>query len=193
PSGTFDRELKRLYPFVLWRLSRIMRLRAQADAVERRYADSIRATQLSEELDGVNYELAAMRLGSSWLKRSKKGVLTPREGLAIGLARADFILAADYATKVLRANPNDSRAHFAIGMKYLLSEDYLLAEHHLLRCLEGNPGEPAALNNLANAELKLGKIAEAEAHVRQALDRLPENDAIRGTLAQIRKAASKSR
>lgn len=193
PSGTFDRELKRLYPFVLWRLSRIMRLRAQADAVERRYADSIRATQLSEELDGVNYELAAMRLGSSWLKRSKKGVLTPREGLAIGLARADFILAADYATKVLRANPNDSRAHFAIGMKYLLSEDYLLAEHHLLRCLEGNPSEPAALNNLANAELKLGKIAEAEAHARQALARMPENDAIRGTLAQIRKAASKSR
>lgn len=193
PSGTSDRELKRLYPFVLWRLSRIMRLRAQSDAVERRYADSIRATQRSEELDGANYELEAMRLSSSWLKRSKKGGLTPREGLAIGLARADFTLAADYAAKVLRADPNDSRAHFATGMKYLLSEEYLLAEHHLLRCLEGNPGEPAALNNLANAELKLGKIAEAEAHARQALDRLPKNDAIRGTLARIRQVAAKSR
>ena len=193
PSGTSDRELKRLYPFVLWRLSRIMRLRAQADAVERRYADSIRATQQSEELDGVNYELAAMRLSSSWLRRSKKGGLTPREGLVVGLARADFTLAADYAAKVLRTDPNDSRAHFATGMKYLLSEDYLLAEHHLRRCLEGNPGEPAALNNLANAELKLGKIAEAEAHARQALDRLPENDAIRSTLARIRQVAAKSR
>ena len=193
PPGTSDRELKRLYPFVLWRLSRIMRLRAQADAVERRYADSIRATQQSEELDGVNYELAAMRLSSSWLRRSKKGGLTPREGLVIGLARADFTLAADYAAKVLRTDPNDSRAHFATGMKYLLSEDYLLAEHHLRRCLEGNPGEPAALNNLANAELKLGKTAEAEAHALQALNRLPENAAIRSTLERIRQVAAKSR
>ena len=190
PSGTHDRELRRLYPFVLWRLSRFMRMRSQVDAAARRYSASVREAQTSEELDGFNYELEAMHLGSRWLRRNKKGVLTPREGLAIGLARADFTFAADYAAKVLDADPDDSRANFAAGMKHLLSEDYVLAERHLLRCLINNPDEPAALNNLANAELKLGKVAEAEDHAMKALSKLPNNTVIKRTLERIRQVAS---
>ena len=187
PFSTGDRALRRLWSFLLWRLSRMHQMRADAADVA---GDAARAAQIrktAERLDAANRELVQMNLGSNWLKRVRPGALTPREGLAVGLARADFAYAADFAEKVLSADPDDARAHFALGMRHLLQRQYAEAERHLLKSLARNPDEPAALNNLANAQFGLGKLNEAEANALKAQQRLPTSEPVRRTLERIRK------
>ena len=87
---------------------------------------------------------------------------------------------------------DDARAHFALGMRDLLQGNYADAERHLLKSLARNPDEPAALNNLANAQFGLGKLAEAEENARRALRRLPNSESVRRTLERIRKKMENS-
>jgi len=68
-----------------------------------------------------------------------------------------------------------------------------MAERYFVRCLKKRPGEPAALNNLANTEAKLGKFAEAEGHARQALEKLPGSPEIEKTLSRIKELAAKAK
>ncbi len=193
PEETSDRELRRLFPFLQWRLSRMCRMRAYADAAAKRSADSIRAIEMAEMLDAVNGDLLALNVRNTWTDYQNGGALTPREGLVIGLARADFRLASYYAVPILKADPDDSRANFAMGMKHYLAEEYPMAERYFVRCLKKRPGEPAALNNLANTEAKLGKFAEAEGHARQALEKLPGSPEIEKTLSRIKELAAKAK
>ena len=110
---------------------------------------------------------------------------TPREGLVIGLARADFTLASQFAQPILRSDPDDPRANFAVGMKHYLDEQYARAEYHLVRCLKRRPNEPAVLNNLAMAQLKLDKLDDAEANARKALSIIPTSQEIQRTLNSV--------
>lgn len=191
PFATADNALKRLWSFLLWRMSRLQQMRADAADAAGDDVHAARARKTAERLDAANVELVRMNLGSNWLKRARPGSLTPREGLAVGLARADFAFAADYAEKVLSAAPDDARAHFALGMRDLLQKNYAQAESHLLKSLERNPDEPAALNNLANAQFELGKLDEAESNALKAQRKLPDSEPVRRTLERIRKAKSK--
>ena len=193
PQETSDRELRRLFPFLQWRLSRLCRMRAYADAAAHRSADSIKAIEIAEMLDAVNSDLKALSVRNRWIDVQNGGVLTPREGLVIGLARADFRLASYYAEPILKADPDDSRANFAMGMKHYLSEEYPIAEKYFIRCLKRNPDEPAALNNLANAQAKLGKLSEAEANARRALAKLPASPEIAKTISRIKELADKAK
>ena len=190
PQNAVDGELRRLYPFLLFRVGRVLRMRARADAVARRYEAAYRGTELAETLDELNYAFQKLKDDTNWLKRSQKGVLSPREGLVVGLARADFNMAADYAAKVLQADPEDARANFALGMKYLVMEDYLLAEKYLTVSHNSNPKEPAVLNNLANAEFKLGKLEDALRHAEAALEMIPSNTTVQATVNRIKEAAA---
>lgn len=192
PFATGDRALRRLWPFLLWRLSRLQRMRSDADSAAGRAEDAARAGKTAERLDAANADFVQLNLGSNWLKRARTGALTPREGLAVGLARADFEYASAFAEKVLSADPDDARAHFALGMRDLLQGNYADAERHLLKSLARNPDEPAALNNLANAQFGLGKLAEAEENARRALRRLPNSESVRRTLERIRKKMENS-
>ncbi|MBR1589257.1 MAG: tetratricopeptide repeat protein, partial [Kiritimatiellae bacterium] len=120
------------------------------------------------------------------------GVLTPREGLVIGLARADFALAGRYAAPILAADPDDPRANFAMGMMYYTGGHYARAEKHLLRCLVRRPDDAAVLNNLALAQLNAGRLAEAETNAARAMARLPDSPEIRKTMRRIEEKKRKA-
>ena len=128
---------------------------------------------------------------SSCVQRGAR--LTLREGLKIGLDRADFRLARTYAQQVLASDPQDSAANFAIGMGYFVEEQYARAEEYLKRCLEKNPGEAAALNNLAIALMRQGKYDEAEAKAMQAVRALPKSKAVRKTVYAILEERQKAK
>lgn len=183
-----DRHLKHAFPFVLWRLSRLAQMRSQVADKSGDKAQAYREAAVSDELDTVNDSVQKMKRNMEWLRRqSNAGTLTPREGLVVGLSRADFAFAGRYAAPILRADPDDVRANFAMGMMYYNEEKYSRSEEHLLRCLVRRPDEPAVHNNLANVQMKLGKLKEAEEHARRALARLPDSDETKRTLERVLK------
>ena len=187
-DGSTDSAVKSMFPFVLWRLSRIAQLRSQeADKAGNRVL-AYREAATADELDSVNSSVQALKQRMEWMRRQgSSGTLTPREGLVIGLARADFAFAGRYAAPVLRTDPDDTRANFAMGMMYYNEEKYSRAEEPLLRCLVRRPDEPAVHNNLAIVQMKLGKLDDAEEHVRLALKRLPDSVETKKTLEKILK------
>ncbi len=180
-----DRALRRKFPFVLWRLSRLAQMRSRVADEAGNRAEAFREAARADELDAVNAQVQKMRQDMDWLKKQNGGQLSPREGLVIGLARADFALAGRYAAPVLRADPDEPRANFAMGMMFYQDERYSCAERYLVRCLKRRPDEPAVLNNLAIVQIKLGKLDDAEANVRRALAKCPNLAEIQKTLARV--------
>jgi Flp pilus assembly protein TadD len=125
-----------------------------------------------------------------WIGTQRGMRLTPREGLNLGLKRADFKLARSYARQVLASDDTDLAANFALGMGYFTEKQYGRAETHLKKCLVKAPQEPAVLNNLAIVLLRLERFDEAETNAVKALDLLPDSPEIKTTLRHIRTARS---
>ena len=190
---SIDPAIKSAFSFVLWRLARLSRMRSRvADGAGRR-ADALREAEVADELDAINPHVQSLRGDTVWQKRQRgSGVLTPREGLVIGLARADFSLAGRYAAPVLAADPDEPRANFAMGMMHYTDEQYARAEPYLLRCLVRRPDDAAVLNNLALVQMKIGKIDEAEANAAKAAAKWPDIPEVRHTLEKIREKKSKA-
>ena len=183
-----DAAVRRKFPFVLWRLSRLAQMRSQAADLAGDRAEAIREAATADTLDEANASVQEMKRKVNWLKMQNGGQLTPREGLVIGLSRADFAFAGRFAAPVLAADPDDPRANFALGMMYYQEEKYGRAETHLLRCLKTRPDEPAVLNNLALVQKKLGKFDEAEKHIQHALEKHPDLQELSRTRDDIQKA-----
>ncbi|MBO7721977.1 MAG: hypothetical protein J6T01_06190 [Kiritimatiellae bacterium] len=188
-----DFALRRAFSFVLWRLSRMAQARGRAADLAGRRSEAVIEATAAEDLDLANPSLSNLRRDATWRKWRRSGVLTPREGLVIGLSRADFALAGRYARPVLAADPTDPRANFAMGMMYYADEQYTRAEPYLLRCLVKRPDDAAVLNNLALIQMKIGKLEEAEKYARRAVARLPDSDETRRTLEQIRAVIAKTK
>jgi tetratricopeptide (TPR) repeat protein len=146
--------------------------------------------ELASRLDEYNlpYRNAKKQLG--WMSDRGDFRLTPREGLRLALARADFKMARSFAKTVLSSDPDNAQANFALGMGYFLEERYPLAESHLKRCLEKKPNEPAVLNNLAVIALRLGRANEALEYAQRAFEAAPESADINRTLEKARTAVS---
>ena len=185
-----DLDLRRKFPFVLWRLSRLAQMRSRAADEAGRRSEAFREAAKADELDEVNAQVQKMKRDMNWLKKQNGGQLSPREGLVIGLARADFALAGRYAAPVLAADPDDPRANFALGMMYFQDEQYSRSEQYLAKCLKRRPDEPAVLNNLAIVQMKLGKLDEAEQNVRRVLEKHPDISEAKKTLDRVLKAKS---
>ena len=188
-----DPLLRRAFSFVLWRLARMAQMRSRTADLAGRHDEAIREAAVSDELDAVNPSVAGLRRSKVWQERQNSGVLTPREGLVIGLARADFVLAGRYAAPILAADPDDPRANFAMGMMYYADEQYTRSERHLLRCLVRRPDDAAVLNNLALVQMKIGKLDEAENSARKAVERLPGSPEAKRTLEKIQQLKSKAK
>ncbi|MDO5318531.1 MAG: tetratricopeptide repeat protein [bacterium] len=189
-EGITDLELRRRFPFVLWRLSRLAQMRSRAADEAGSRSEAFREAAKADELDEVNAQVQKMKRDMNWLKKQNGGQLSPREGLVIGLARADFALAGRYAAPVLAADPDDPRANFALGMMYYQDEQYSRSEQYLAKCLKRRPDEPAVLNNLAIVQMKLGKLDEAERNVRRVLEKHPDLSEAKKTLDRVLKAKS---
>jgi tetratricopeptide (TPR) repeat protein len=143
-------------------------------------------SELADALDAKNVAYGRIRKQMDWVGQQKGMRLTPREGLKIGLDRADFRLARTFAQQVLVSDPENTRANFAMGMGYFVDEQYGRAEVYLKRALVRSPNEPAALNNLAIAQLRLGKLAEAETNATKALKAFPTSKEIKKTFDHIK-------
>ena len=184
-KSTPDRALRAMYPFAGFRISRLAQTRSKVADEAGRRGEAFREAAMADELDSVNYELAGLRERVNWVKHQRAGVLTPREGLVIGLSRADFALAGQYAEPILRTDPDDPRANFALGMKFYQEEQWSRAERHLQRCLVRRPDEVAVLNNLAVVQMKQGLLEAAEKNARRAAELHPELQEIKSTLDKI--------
>lgn len=182
-----DAKTKDLFEFVLWRLARMARWRADAADAAGDTARALAETTLADRLDACNGAYQRIERGLSWLGRKQGQRLTPREGLAFALARADFRMAHAFARQVMLSEPDNLQANFAAGMDYLSEESYGRAERHFRAVLRANPREPAALNNLAVALLRQGRTAEAETNAVRALELHPASPEVKATLDEIRR------
>ena len=181
-------ELNRLFLFGQWRLSRMCRLRANEADGRRDSEASMREHDLADRLDARNPEWNRVREKMDWIGTQRGMRLTPREGLKLGLERADFKLARSYARQVLASDETDVPANFALGMGFFIEKHYGRAEMHLKKCLVKAPDEPAVLNNLAIVQLRLGRFDEAETNALKALKYLPSSSEIKTTIRHIRAA-----
>ena len=183
--------LNELFLFGQWRLSRMCRMRANAADGRKDSKVSEMENDLADRLDRLNPEWQKVQEKMDWIGRQDGMRLTSREGLKLGLERADFRLARSYARKVIMSDENDVQANFALGMGYFTEKQYGRAEAHLKKCLIKAPNEPAVLNNLAIVLLRLGRYAEAETNAVRALERFPGSAEIKTTLRHIRAAQKK--
>lgn len=185
-------ELNSLFLFSQWRLSRMCRIRANEADRKNDAARSETEHALADKLDRYNPEWQKVQEKMDWIGRQDGMRLTPREGLRLGLDRADFRLARAYARRILATTPDDVPAHFALGMGYFTEKQYGRAEMHLRKCLLKAPDEPAVLNNLAIVQLRLGRYAEAETNALHALRVMPDSSEIKTTLRHIRSALNRN-
>ena len=184
--------MRSLFRVVQWRLSRLAGMRADAAGKENWTEEADREQVMADRLHELNSEYAEIERRRAEAA-SRGPILTPREGLRFGLDRADFKLAARFASSVLLRDPTDAQANFAVGMDYFLSGEFSRAEPHLRTCLAGRPHDPAVLNNLAVVELRLCRYDEAEHFAREALDRMPDSPQIKRTLEAISMARGRYR
>ena len=185
PMGIANRSLKSMFMFLQWRIARMCRMRADAADRAGDMPLAMAESEQADALDRKNVAYGKIRKQMDWVGQQKGMRLTPREGLNIGLERADFRLARTFAQQVLVSDPENTRANFAMGMSYFVDEQYGRAEVFLKRCLAKNPNEPAALNNLAIVQMRLGKLEEAETNAARAFKLFPASKEIKKTLEHI--------
>ena len=176
---------------VQWRLARMCRVRADKLDAEKQTDAAMRESALADELDMRNVSFRLVRTQLEMVGRSGSR-LTAREGLKLGMDRADFQMAEMFARQVLVSDPGDLAANFALGMFYLGNEQYGRAEQYLKNCLKKRPDEWAVLNNLAVTQLRQGHLDEAEDNVRHALKSNPKSREAQRTLESVLKAKAEA-
>ena len=186
-----DRFLKDRFLFIQFRLAVMSRLRAINLDAQKKVKESIDEISYSDRLNMNNPSLLKILRRMDWIRRQSGEALTPREGLEVALKRADFVMARRYAMPVLKEDPDEPNANFAMGMSYYAEEQFAKAEEYLKRVLKRNPNEPAVFNNIALICLKTGRLAEAETNVVQALKLKPDQIEIKDTARQIEAAKEK--
>ncbi len=192
PEKLSDRLLRNAFVFVQWRLAVLARHRANASDARGQAEPAMEDTRLADALDRKNGALARIKDAMAWASKKKLERMTPREGLQLGLGRADYALARVFALRVLDVAPDDPAANFALGMDFFVQRQYSRAEAYLKRCLVERPMDPAVLNNLAQCRLRQGDPAGALPYAKRAIEVLPDSPEIKRTLERI-KAASNSR
>ena len=169
-DGNADRLLADLFLHIQWRVAWFCHRRSeQADRTDD-LALSEKEEKLGTALDEANPALGRMRQRANGLAVWQTGRLMPREGLRIGLERLDFVMARQYAQKVLQTDPEYTPANFAMGMSYLKEEQYNKAASYLRRCVEKNPKDISAWNNLAVVYQRQGSLDEALDAAERALE-----------------------
>lgn len=182
----FDRLIDEKFDFMLWRLARLADQRAIRHSIAHD-SDGVQAAHdLSRSLDKANLSLRKLASNLERLKPSENIILTPRENLMVALKRADFELANRYAVKVLRRNPKDVEANFAIGMWGLETHDYARAVRSFEAVLAVNPKDTTALNNIALAHFKLGELDTALEYAERAAAIAPNAPEVASTLEAIK-------
>lgn len=177
--------------YIMWNMIRMANLRAKEadkagdyEGVKEEIAFAERLEKLHPSLEIIKEEL--IKTGRLMLKR-----LTPRQNLQLALESADFSSAKSFAEIVIKSDPGNPDANFALAMYYMSQEVYSLTAEYLEKCVRVKPRQPAFLNNLALAYLMLGQLEKAEIFARKALDVYPESPEVADTFYQVELAISK--
>lgn len=186
-----DSFLKDRFLFAQFRLAVMSRLRAINLDAQKKVKESIAEIAYADRLNANNPSLVKILRKMDWVRRQSGDALTPREGLEVAMKRADFTMARRYAMPVLRDDPDEPNANFAVGMSYYAEEQFAKAEEYLKRVLKKSPKEPAVYNNIALICLKTGRLEEAEKNAKIAMDLLPDSPEVKDTVNQIKKAQAK--
>ena len=160
---------------VNWRISRFAHMRNDND--------------IANGLDQANSVFRRMLTAIEYERQRTFMQLTPREGLEIALRRMNYVEAQRYSASVLKNDPDDPQANFAMGMSAIMGKRYKDAEFYLRKVLRRRPKEPAALNNLSIVCRKQQKYKDAEDFARQALEVMPEAPEVQNTLQDALKKA----
>lgn len=180
--------LKDRFLFVQFRLAVMSRLRAIRLDPQMKTRESIEEIAYADRLNERNPSLRKILRRMDWVRRQNGDDLTPREGLAVALRRADFVMARRYAMPVLHQDPDEPNANFALGMSYYVEEQFAKAEEYLKRVLKRSPDEASAYNNLALVYLKTGRLKEAAEAAAKALELKPDQAEVLDTVRQIETA-----
>lgn len=189
PEDVGNRQALQLFRFVQWRLAQMARVRNAFAEDDVWTAEDRADEQLAQRLDEQNPSLQALKLRMRERENDEKGFLSPREGLVLGLQRADFTLARNFAQTVIRQDPGDAQANFAIAMYCLMAERYQEAIEHFEMVLRRLPEDPVVLNNMAMCYDRLKSPVKALECAERALRAAPKNQSIRENLERYRKAA----
>ena len=169
-KGCADRLLEDLLLYVQWRVAWFCHRRSEQADHANDLALSEKEETLGTELDDANPALGRIRQKTDALSVWQTGRLMPREGLRLGLERMDFVMARQYAQKVLQTDPDYTPANFAMGMSFLKEEQYNKAASYLRRCVEKDPNDVSAWNNLAVVYQRQGSLDEALAAAERAVE-----------------------
>ena len=180
-----DHSIEALFETVQWRLARIARFRGEEFDLAGDVKRSQEEVALGDSLDNRNASLRELLDALERVRQNSRHRLSPREGLHQALEDANFALASQYADAVLKSQPENVDANFAMGMLYLQQRQYSRAEDHLTRCLVLAPREPAVYNNLAMIQMQLRKFDAAEKNANRALELAPGSAEVLDTLRQV--------
>ena len=158
------------------------RLQCMAEFRFRNMQLSRKASEQSSALDGaerierslskdLNESNGALRELKAAIERAQMHIMhqvTPGDALMLALARADFSAGRRHAERILETNPEDPRANFMMGMYSYGKDEYAEAEKYFKECVRYNKREISYWNNLAMAQMKLGKVAEARKSISTA-------------------------
>ena len=186
--GGFDAGVSEKFDFILWRLARMADLRVNRSLLKDDGAGVVRHRELAARLDGVNDPYRKLKKELEKLRPVESVVLSPQEGLALALKRADFNLAYRYATRVLKDDPDDLNANFAMGMWAAETRQYKIALMYLEAADSKRPNEPSILNNLAMVRYKLGDLLGAAKAIKRARDLNPGSKEIQENVKRITEA-----
>ena len=189
PDAVGDALAIRLFRFVQWRLSQMCRARNDFTPENRWGLSEDLDESLRKRLDEANPVFQKLKARYDVRVDGPLGRLTPREGLRLGLERADFRLARTFAETVVRRFPDDAEANFALGMFYLMSEKHKQALPHFQTVHEVCGEDPTVLNNLAICYNALGDPAKAVHFAERALKVAPDVRQIKLNLEKYRKAS----
>ena len=169
-KGNADRLLEDLLLYVQWRVAWFCHRRSELADLANDLGLAEQEEKLATDLDEANPALGRIRQKTDALSVLQTGRLMPREGLRLGLERMDFVMARQYAQKVLQTDPDYTPANFAMGMSFLKEEHYNKAASYLRRCVEKDPNDVSSWNNLAVVYQRQGFLDEALAAAERAME-----------------------
>ena len=192
PEACGDRLVAEMFRFVQWRVAEMCRVRVRLKGVGPDDSEKAADRSLAERLDAVNPRRAVLVRRAGPLAEHHGAMLLPRESLKIALLRHDFVQAGEFAEEVLKTEPLDPQANFALGMMHYFNRQYARSLPYLEKALETEGKNPQLLNNLAVVQMRLNRLKEALEYAERAAACAPENGNFRHTVERVRQKIRES-
>ncbi len=185
-SFGLGKDLKKRFLAVQWRIARLAIMRAERADHAGQAELAQKDKTLADELDNNNAALQDLRKGLDQAEALTMRVITPRRGLMMALDQADLPQARRYAELILKNEPDNTHANFAMGMSYYIQKQWARAEEYFRRYLMTKE-DAAVLNNLAIVCMETDRYDEALPLAEKALTLLPNSGEVKETISDIKK------